>query len=110
LTGPRRTSYDIIGEILDVARKGAFKTHIMYKVKMSYYQLEKYLSMLVEKGFLRNTEVKPLKCGRARTVYRTTLEGIGLLDRLESLENHLAKTRRVRDKERGQLVLQRFTR
>lgn len=110
MTGPRRTSYDIISEILDVARKGAFKTHIMYKVKMSYFQLEKYLSMLVEKGFLRNTEVKPSKSGRTHTVYRTTLEGRRLLNRLESLENDLAKTRRVKEKARRQLQLQRFAR
>ena len=50
----RRDRHDIVAEILESARGGAIKTHIMYKARLSYAQLNDYLTSLVDKGFLEN--------------------------------------------------------
>jgi len=49
----RRDRHDIIAEILETAMGGAIKTHIMYRVKLSYTQLEGCMTLLIEKGFLQ---------------------------------------------------------
>ena len=54
----RRDRHDIVAEILEKAKGGAIKTHIMYKAKLSYGQLSEYVPMLVEKGFLEHLTVK----------------------------------------------------
>jgi len=48
----RRARHDIIMEILKVAKKGMKKTHIMYKAKLSFDMIEKYLSALKEADFI----------------------------------------------------------
>jgi predicted transcriptional regulator len=50
----RRDRHDIVAEILESARGGAIKTHIMYKARLSYAQLNDYLTSLVDKGFLES--------------------------------------------------------
>lgn len=47
-----RGRIDIIADILTIAKKGAKKTHIMYKANMSYRMLSKYLSYLIKMKFL----------------------------------------------------------
>jgi predicted transcriptional regulator len=53
----RRDRQEIIAEILDIAREGAIKTHIMYRAKLSYGQVSEYIPMLVQKGFLEDLKV-----------------------------------------------------
>ncbi len=48
----RRTRHDLIMEILRIAENGENKTNIMYKARLSYSQLEKYLNALKKYGFL----------------------------------------------------------
>lgn len=48
----RRTRHDLIMEILRIAENGENKTNIMYKARLSYSQLEKYLNALKKDGFL----------------------------------------------------------
>jgi len=48
-----RTRVEIIASMLDVAARGALKTHIMYRANLSHGQLEKYLQFLEEKGLIR---------------------------------------------------------
>ena len=50
----RRDRHEIVAEILETAIGGAIKTHIMYKAKLSYNQLNDYLTSLVESGLLEN--------------------------------------------------------
>ena len=70
----RRDRHDIVAEILKTSVNGKIKTHIMYRAKLSYSQINEYLPMLVEKGFLENTKVTN---GRQTTaVYRTTSKGL----------------------------------
>lgn len=77
----RRDRHDIVAEILRTATGGKIKTHIMYKAKLSYSQINEYLRVLVEKGFLQNTKNKRKK--QIVTTYRTTKKGKEFLDCME---------------------------
>lgn len=91
----KRASYNIVAEILNATKGGAFKTHIMYKVRLSYSQLENYLSMLVEKGLVKNTKVERARNSlRPRITYRTTGKGSQLLTRLEQIDTLLKRLSR----------------
>jgi len=79
----RRDRHEIIGEILKIAVNGQIKTHIMYRAKLSYSQINEYLPQLVEKGFLDNTDVTKGK--QRTTLYRTTPKGMQLIENLESV-------------------------
>ncbi|MFQ6086878.1 MAG: winged helix-turn-helix domain-containing protein [Candidatus Bathyarchaeia archaeon] len=79
----RRDRHDIIVEILRTARDGKIKTHIMYRAKLSYAQVNEYLSLLVDKGFLEPLTVKQRKV--LRKLYRTTEKGMKLLENFESM-------------------------
>ena len=85
----RRDRHDIVAEILKTAMNGKIKTHIMYRAKLSYSQINEYLPMLVGKGFLENTKVSR---GRQTTaVYRTTTRGLQFIENLESINKLWAK-------------------
>ncbi len=79
----RRDRHDIVAEILKTARGGKIKTHIMYRAKLSYSQIQEYLKLLVDKGFLENTTTTRNR--QSMTVYRTTEKGNKYLDHLESM-------------------------
>ena len=79
----RRDRHDIVAEMLNHARGGKIKTHLMYKAKLSYSQINEYLNLLVEKGFVENIAVKRRR--KIVTMYRTTEKGIEFLNRLESM-------------------------
>ena len=83
--GRRRDRHDIIVEILKTAINGKVKTHIMYKARLSYAQLNEYLPRLVEKGFLENQTVK--KNRFYKKVFKTTPKGIKLLENFENMTN-----------------------
>jgi len=79
----RRDRHEIIAEILKTAVNGKIKTHIMYRAKLSYSQINEYLPLLVEKGFLENTKV--MRGKQRALVYRTTSRGLQFMDNLDSL-------------------------
>ena len=79
----RRDRHDIVAEILDYARGAKIKTHIMYRARLSYSQIEEYLPLLVKKGFIENMTIKRRK--QTHKMYRTTEKGIEFLNRLESM-------------------------
>jgi len=80
----RRDRHEIVAVILESARDGARKTHIMNKAKLSYSQTEQYLTLLVEKGFLVNLVVPK----RRRTIrfFKTSDLGRKFLENLRMLE------------------------
>ena len=80
----RLDRHDIVVEILRTAVEGKIKTHIMYKAKLSYAQLNEYLPLLIEKGFLENTSVKYKKV--MKKVYKTTPKGTKFLENFESIK------------------------
>ena len=79
----RRDRHDIIVEILKTAIEGRIKTHIMYKAKLSYAQLNEYLPHLVQNGFLENTTVRGKKY--QKRVFKTTMKGLRLIDNFETM-------------------------
>jgi predicted transcriptional regulator len=85
--GKRRDRHDIVAEILRTAQRGGIKTHIMYKAKLSYSQINAYLQVLVEKGFLENTTVSEKR--HSVTVYRTTPKGLQYVSNLDAVNQLL---------------------
>jgi predicted transcriptional regulator len=79
----RRDRHEIVAEILKTAVNGQIKTHIMYRARLSYSQINEYLPLLVERGFLEN--VKVTYSGQRSTVYRTTSKGMEFIENLELL-------------------------
>ena len=66
----RRSNIDIMAKILDEARKGARKTHLMYRSNMSHRQLHVYLKLLL------GSELLALHSN----LYKTTVKGLKFLD------------------------------
>jgi len=79
----RRDRHDIIVEILKTAIEGKIKTHIMYKAKLSYAQVNQYLPSLVSNGFLENITVKHKR--HYKKVFRTTPKGVRFIENFESM-------------------------
>ncbi len=77
----RRDRHDIIAEILKTAKEARIKTHIMYKAKLSYAQVNEYLPLLIKKGFLEPFTVQKRKI--RRKLYRTTEKGLQLLENFD---------------------------
>jgi predicted transcriptional regulator len=91
----RRERHEIVAEILSVAVDGKRKTHIMYRAKLSYTQVNEYLPWLVEKGFLEN--MKGGKMGQRASIYRTTPRGLMFLENLKSIGKLLARDKNLGD-------------
>lgn len=82
----RRSSIEIIAEILRQGESGVGKTRIMYNVNMSHSQLNKYIDLLVGGEFLQPIANKEIAHGASQ--YRTTAKGKRLLkdiDRISTL-------------------------
>jgi len=80
----RRSGIEIIGEILDLSKKGAKKTEILYQNNMSFSQLQNYLSFLIEKNILKESFITNDN-GIKSKVYITTEKGDGLLENINRL-------------------------
>ena len=80
----RRDRHEIVAEILTIAIGGMIKTHIMYRAKLSYSQINEYLPLLVDKGFLENTNV--LRMGQRTRIYKTTQKGLEFIESLKAID------------------------
>jgi len=87
LNNRRRDRHEIVAEILKTAREGRIKTHIMYKAKLSYSQINTYLKLLVDKGFLENHTVKRKR--QTVTIYKTTSKGVLYVESIETVNQLL---------------------
>ena len=58
-----------MAEIMEVAKGSQLKTRIMYKVNLSFSQVNEYLSFLTEMGFLR------VHVENRTKLYETTAKG-----------------------------------
>ena len=65
----RRDRLMIMAEIMEAAKERQGKTRIMYRVNLSFSQVNEYLSFLTEKGFLKMKEYNRKKS------YETTSKG-----------------------------------
>ena len=74
----RRSSLEVIADILRL--KEASKTRIMYSCNMSYHQLQRYLQILLARGFLEKVIVP-----NPGVKYRITEQGKALLEAIDQV-------------------------
>ncbi|MGD9116068.1 MAG: winged helix-turn-helix domain-containing protein [Dehalococcoidia bacterium] len=74
----RRSSIEVIADMLRLGEAG--KTEIMYSANMSYHQLQKYLTFMLEKGLITKITV-----GNPVITYRVTRKGLRLLRSIEGV-------------------------
>ena len=60
----RRSSLDVIADILDTSRGGVKKTHLMYHCNMSFAQLKKYLDLILKARLIQVQDDNPHLCFR----------------------------------------------
>lgn len=75
----RRNRFDIIMEILEIAKGGTGKTAILYGANLNSKLVNKYLDELVEKNFLEVTE-------RPNKSFKTTEKGLKFLENFEEIK------------------------
>jgi predicted transcriptional regulator len=78
--GRRRSSIQIIADMLRVGENGAGKTEIMYTANMSYSQIQRYLDYLVGQGFIDRVNMD-----NTMIAYRITETGFKLLKAIDTL-------------------------
>jgi predicted transcriptional regulator len=78
--GRRRSSIQIIADMLRVGENGAGKTEIMYTANMSYSQIQRYLDYLVGQGFIGRVDMD-----NTMVAYRVTDSGFKLLKAIDTL-------------------------
>ena len=74
---------EIIQNILELSIDGARKTKILYQGNLSYFQLSKYLTMLIEKEILEEKIVKDNGC--SFNCYKITSKGNELLQAIKNV-------------------------
>ena len=74
----RRSSLEIIADMLRLGEAG--KTEIMYSVNMSYFQLQKYLGFMLERGLIDRVAL-----GNPSVTYRVTMKGLEVLRSIDAL-------------------------
>ncbi len=74
----RRSSLEIIADMLRMGEAG--KTEIMYSVNMSYFQLQKYLNFLLERGLIDKVAL-----GNPSVTYRVTKKGLKVLRDIDNV-------------------------
>ena len=74
----RRSSIEVIADMLRLGEAG--KTEIMYSANMSYFQLQKYLSFLLQLGLIDKVTL-----GNPAVTYRVTKKGLRLLRNIDSV-------------------------
>ena len=74
----RRSSIEVIADMLRLGEAG--KTEIMYSANMSYFQLQKYLTFLLQQRLIDKVSV-----GNPVVTYRVTKKGLKLLRNIDSI-------------------------
>jgi len=74
----RRSSIEVIADMLRLGEAG--KTEIMYSANMSYFQLQKYLTFMLQLGLIDKITV-----GNPVITYRITKKGLRLLKSIDSI-------------------------
>lgn len=77
-----RNRMEIVSNILDIARNGALKTHLMYKANLSYMVVTQYLSFLIRAGLIEEifTDDGPTR------LYKTSPKGFRYLEVYQDLQ------------------------
>ena len=91
----RRDRLHIMAEIMEVAKESKLKTRIMYKVNLSFSQVNEYLSFLTEMGFLK------VRVENGQKLYETTAKGKLYIENYMEMSNLL----RSQDHAEAQILL-----
>ena len=75
----RRDTLIIVAEILEIANKGASKTHIMYDANLSFQLANEYLKFMLETALLEDSRENN------KQVYKATEKGVKILERIYDL-------------------------
>lgn len=89
MVSQRRSSIEIIADMLKVGESGAGKTRLMYNANLSYSQIQKYLGFLLSHGFIDRIEV-----GNPSATYQVTESGLKLLELIHDLQEMLGVAER----------------
>jgi predicted transcriptional regulator len=92
----RRTRQEILSEILEICKKGASKTQIVYRVNLNFKMVNLYLDILIKKDLIRS-------CQDNGKLYKTTPEGANLLDTINQINDVLLDDRVKVDRKRRRL-------
>lgn len=79
----KREMIFVIAEILEIAKKEAAKTHIMYNANLTFRQINEYLKFMLEINLLEASVEND------RKVYKVTEKGIDFLRRSYELTEFL---------------------
>ena len=74
----RRSNIEVIADILRLGEAG--KTEIMYSANMSYFQLKKYLALLLQLELIDKATM-----GNPSITYKVTKKGLKLLRNIDSI-------------------------
>jgi len=80
----KRSDIDIMANILSEANKSTKKTRIMYRCNLNHSQLQVYLQILRDMGFLASHSKKE---GAKLNYFKTTSKGLKFLDAYRALKN-----------------------
>jgi predicted transcriptional regulator len=85
----RRDKLVIMAEIINIAKRGTSKTHIMFTANLSFSQLNLYIDLLSEANLLEKTAFK------GKELYKSTQKGLEFMEKqcdvLGFLNNELGK-------------------
>ena len=74
MVNKRRSEMEIISKILEISKKGAKKTEILYNGNLNYMQLKSYLNYLISNEILEVKEIK--NNGNRSKLYKPTEKGL----------------------------------
>jgi len=77
----RRSRFEILLDVLFVARNGARKTEIVYRANLNFGRIDSYLSYLADKALIEKSE----------SFYKTTERGNEFLREYQTLESLIFK-------------------
>ena len=78
-----RSRMEIVANVLNIARSGALKTHLMYKANLSYMVVSQYLEFLTRSELIKETFDDQ---GMVK-LYQTTPKGLKYLQVYDSLQD-----------------------
>jgi predicted transcriptional regulator len=76
----RRSSMEIIVNILEEARNGINKTRLVYRTNLNFLVVQKYIDFLTDKALIKTDQ-------RPSTVYVTTEKGLQFLTEFSKLKD-----------------------
>jgi predicted transcriptional regulator len=75
----RRDKLVIMAEIVNLAKKGTSKTHIMYEANLSFSQLNQYISLLSQTSLLEKSGCN------GRVIYKATPKGLEFMEKQQEI-------------------------